>query len=556
MDELQRQVRRAQRRLAAQRLVGALGWCWFLCLLGALGLIVADKFHPLGFAAWTWAGGALGGAMVAGLVAALAWAIWTRQRPLAAAIELDRRFQLKERVSSTLAMPAEARASAAGRALIEDAARRVKRIDVAEKFAVTPSRRILLPLLPATAALLVALWVSPASLRNQAAANATTAAQQQQQVKKSAEVLRRKLEERTQQAEKEGLKDATAILKKLDEATKQLAVQPDREKAMVQIKDMTRQIADRRKQLGGAEKIKQQLAELKKIDRGPADKLADALKRGDFKKAAGELQKLQDQLAGKGLGDPAKQQLANQLKEMEKKLNQMAAAAKAAQADLQRQLNQAQRNGQAADAGELANQLAKLQQDGPQMQQMQQLAQQFAQCAQCLKKGGQGGQAAKAMARLQADLNGLQKQLNELETLDGAMEQMAQCRQGMTCPKCGGAGCKACQGQGFCQGQGNGQNLKPGGMGLGRGRGDGPRPEANDKTAMYDSQVRQQVGPGPGTVIGEAPGPNVKGEVEEELRQQCDTARHGSTDPLSGRHLPRKHSEQAQEYFDRFREGK
>ena len=116
MDELQRQVRRAERRLAAQRLVGALGWCWFVSLLVALALVVAEKFHPLGFAAWTWAGGALGGAMVVGLIAALAWAIWTRQRPLAAAIELDHRFQLKERVSSTLAMPAEARATEAGRA--------------------------------------------------------------------------------------------------------------------------------------------------------------------------------------------------------------------------------------------------------------------------------------------------------------------------------------------------------------------------------------------------------------------------------------------------------
>ena len=74
MDELQRQVRRAQRRLAAQRLLGALGWCWFVSLLAALALMVAEKFHPLGFAAWTWAGGALGGAMVAGLIAALAWA--------------------------------------------------------------------------------------------------------------------------------------------------------------------------------------------------------------------------------------------------------------------------------------------------------------------------------------------------------------------------------------------------------------------------------------------------------------------------------------------------
>ena len=143
--------------------------------------------------------------------------------------------------------------------------------------------------------------------------------------------------------------------------------------------------------------------------------------------------------------------------------------------------------------------------------------------------------------------------------MDGAMQQLADARQAMTCPKCGGAGCKQCQGQGFCPGQGigkNGQNgLKPG-IGMGPGRGQGARPEANDKTAMYDSRVRQQVGPGPGTVIGEAPGPNIKGKVEGEFQQQRDIARHGDTDPLSGRRLPRKHSEQAQQYFDSLREGK
>ena len=95
-------------------------------------------------------------------------------------------------------MPAEARATEAGRALVEDAARRVKRIDMAEKFAVMPRDGSSCRCLPAMAALMVALFVSPAAVPKQAAANATTAAQQQQQVKKSVEVLRRNLEERKQ----------------------------------------------------------------------------------------------------------------------------------------------------------------------------------------------------------------------------------------------------------------------------------------------------------------------------------------------------------------------
>ena len=36
------------------------------------------------------------------------------------------------------------------------------------------------------------------------------------------------------------------------------------------------------------------------------------------------------------------------------------------------------------------------------------------------------------------------------------MDQMAECRNGMCCKKCGGAGCKACQGGGKGEGDGDG----------------------------------------------------------------------------------------------------
>lgn len=48
MDTLERQVRRARRRLAAERFLNVLGWCWFAALLAALVAILADKFWPLG----------------------------------------------------------------------------------------------------------------------------------------------------------------------------------------------------------------------------------------------------------------------------------------------------------------------------------------------------------------------------------------------------------------------------------------------------------------------------------------------------------------------------
>ncbi len=408
MDELQRQVRRAQRRLAWQRLVGALGWCWFTSLLAAVALIAVDKYHPLGVADWIWGVAAL----AAGLLAALAWTVLTRRKPLDAAIEIDRRYHLKERISSTLAMPVETRQSEAGQALVEDALRRVGRIDLAEKFAVAPPRQLAVPLLPAVAAVLVALLVSPAAVNQQASGNSATAAETKQQVKKATEMLRRNLADRRQQAEKQGLKDATDLLKKLEEGSKQLAEEPQREKAMVKLNDLSRQLQQRRQELGGAEKLKQQLDQLKKVDQGPADKLAKALAHGDFKKAAEELKKLQEQLDNKKLDAKQKEDLASQMQQMEQKLKQMADAAQAAQGDLKKQIEQLRRDGQMAEANKLEEQLNKLAEQAPQMQQMQQMAKQLGKCSKCLRQGGQDGEAAKAMKQMQAGLDDMQQQLD------------------------------------------------------------------------------------------------------------------------------------------------
>ena len=62
-------------------------------------------------------------------------------------------------------------------------------------------------------------------------------------------------------------------------------------------------------------------------------------------------------------------------------------------------------------------------------------------------------------------------QMMEMEMLDGALKQLDLARRQMNCPKCGGAGCKDCLGEG--EGDEDG---KIAGMGMGRGRGDGPGP--------------------------------------------------------------------------------
>jgi len=90
---------------------------------------------------------------------------------------------------------------------------------------------------------------------------------------------------------------------------------------------------------------------------------------------------------------------------------------------------------------------------------------------------------------------------------------------------------------------------------MGAGQGRGPRPEAETDTSFYDTQVRQKLDRGTAAVVDLVDGPNAKGNVETAIREQVDSVRRGSTDPLTGRRIPRKHRQHAREYFDHFREG-
>jgi len=49
-------------------------------------------------------------------------------------------------------------------------------------------------------------------------------------------------------------------------------------------------------------------------------------------------------------------------------------------------------------------------------------------------------------------------------------------------------------------------------------------------------------------------GPNVKGNVQQQIQQQVESTKRGETDPLTNRRMPRKHGEHAREYFEGMRE--
>ncbi len=543
MEQLNKQVRKAQRLLGLQRFVGVLGWCCSVTLVIALALIIADKFWPSQAKPWdAWVGVVvLAAAVAAGMVAAALWAMIRDRGSLDAAIEVDRRFGLKERVSSALALSGEERASGAGKALLDDAVRRVRRIDVGEHFALAPGRQLLLPLAPAIIALVVVLFVHPTVDGKQAQASLNPAIKKQ--IENSSDGLVRKLKEQRKQAEQLKLKDAQDLFKRLEEGTEDLADQTkgDRKEALKKLNDLAREINQRRQELGGAERIQEKLDQLKNIDRGPADKFLQAVKQGDFQQAKEELQKLKDKIADGKLTDEERQQLANQLDQMQQKLQNLADAHRQAQEDLQKRIQQARQQGRNDEASKLQEQLDQLRQQTQQMNQLQDLANRLGQCAQCLQNG-RLQDAGELLDQLEADMASLQEQLQEMEMLNQALDQLAQCRCQMNCANCGGIGCPLCQG-------------KIPGEGLGAGRGKGDRPEEENPVSFIDVKPPMKIGPGTASVVGEVEGPNYKGDIQQELQEQYETARRQPVDPLTGQPMSRKQRDYAREYFNRLREG-
>jgi len=539
MDKLNQKVRVARRRLALQRFIKLLPWCCFVALLFAVALIGVNKYYPLGLQEWAWP--AIG--LTAGVLSAAAL-VWLRgQTVLDAALEIDRRFGLKERVSSAYALSPEVRESPIGQALVDDAIRGVSSIEVSEKFRLSVNRWAMLPLAPAIAALLVAVFLNPTTEAPKAGAETVVA---RQQVKKATEVLNRQIAERREEAREKNLKATEELLTKLEQGSKQLSKgDDDKRQAMVKLNDLGKEIEKRQQELKAGEKLKEQLEQLKNLAKGPADKLADALRNGDIKEAAKELKALKEQLQNGKLNEEQKEQLAKQLENMAEKIKGMAEKQEKMADDLKKQIAEKRAAGKGKEAEALEKKLQKLAENAPQQQKLKEMAQQLGDCAQCAKNGDGKG-AAEALAKMEAQMDEMLDQMDESELLNEAMDQLADAKDAMACKECNGEGCGAC----------NGNGDKPGrGRGLGRGQGSGERPENENKTSTYDTKVKQQTGRGAAVITDRVDGPNTKGRVEQEIQTQFESVKGASADPLADTKLPRGYREHARKYFDSLREG-
>ena len=407
MEPITRQINRARRRLLLQRFINTTAvWLFALLMVAAIAMLVPKVWAlELDQSQWmsAWLLGAIGLSLLGG--ALTTWL--TRRRSMEAAIEVDRRFGLKERLSSTLALSETETESQAGQALLEDAVRKAERIDVSERFGIQGSWFNFLPLVPAILVFVLAVFVPDATQDDPNASAAVITAKKQ--VENSTDQLKKKLAERRKMAEEEGLQDAKEIFTELEKGVADLRKMEnvDQKKAMVKLNNLAEQLQKRRMSLGDSEKLKQKLNQLKNLKTGPADRMSQAMKKGNFNAAMKELQKLQTKLASGKLSEQDQKKLAEQLKQLSDKMNQLAASQQEAKDALKQEIQRQRESGNLAKAAELQSKLDKLAAQDAQMEKLSKMAKQMAQASQNLNQQ-QLKQAAKALSELAEDMSEMQ----------------------------------------------------------------------------------------------------------------------------------------------------
>ena len=553
MNEIQQQVKRARTRLVLQQFVIVLSWALFVGLIVSIVAILIPKLIAVSFLqdasnasswTWSWIGGTAGCALLFSIIYC-----WLRSASaLTAAAEVDRRFGLKERVSSAISLDENSRASEFGVALIEDANKSAKKIDIGDEFSVQPGWRPLLPFGACLAVVVVMLFqnalVEPVEVTEEKE-------ELQKRIQVAVETAKKKLEKQINKVSVKGLEETKKTLENIEREIDQFqkANVDSKKDALAKINDLKKQVQEKREKLGDPDSVRKMLAKLNPEKQGPAKKLADSLKKGNINEARDAIKKIAEEMKKNGLSAEDKEKLQQQLDKMADDLKKAVADQQKKIDDLQKQLQQAKQQGNKDAAQKLQEQLQREQSSQKQMSQMNKLADGMKSCAECLRNSGgdlsqediEGmmADATKALEEMDMDLEDVQKMLAQSDALKECEGSLGQCQGMMNGQKMANNG----------KGQGNGD-------GLGEGQGFGDRPISENETSNYLSRVRANPKKGEKVISGIAEGENSPGVSRIEAREQIKASMSEKVDPTETQRMARDQREHVKEYFEKLRKGK
>lgn len=548
MNQIESKVRAARRRIVLGLFGRALCVALFAALVIATVAIAIPALRVMDMDYQLWTQSWIVGSVAVALMVAAGYTFVKAPTADNVAAEVDRRFGLRERLSSSLRMTSSDQQSDFGLALQQDASRRAEQLAIADRFELRPKKIGWLPLAIVPVLAIVLMLVEPMQPTNASSSDPVSRIEMKQ-VKTVAQKLRKRIEQQKRKADAQGLSEAKEMYERmqsdLDKLTNKKSM--NRKDAMIAINDLKKQLDDRRKELGSSDQMRKALSQMNGLQRGPGDKVIKAIEKGEFGKAEDLIKQLSQKMKDGKLSDKEKEQLQNQVKQMAQAMQKAAQEHERKKQELKEEIEKAKNQGRGADAAKMQQQLNQMQQRDSQMQKMGQMAQAMKQASDAMKSGDAQA-AAEAMEKMADQLGEMSQEMSELEDLNETLGDLSQSKNQMRCKSCQGDGCKQCQGGGFGEGD------QPG-DGLGKGAGKGDRPESEGDTNTYETQVRGKVKKGKAIIAGFADGPNRKGVTREDIQSAIQSQVSDESDPSENQTLPRSEREHAQQYFDRLREG-
>ncbi|MDZ4847793.1 MAG: hypothetical protein SGI77_00735 [Pirellulaceae bacterium] len=534
MHEILKQIAVARRRMVASIFIQSLTQAWIVVFSIALVPLVIPKLWALPVDANRWVTMCLAIALGIGILWSIAFTILRWPSTVQVATEVDLRLKLRERLSSTLQLDENTKHSAAGQALLEDAQRIASRIDTRDAFPVQLDKQLLWGLVPVL--LLSATFLIP-NAKSVEEIVVGPSPESITQIKNSTQDLMELVRKQKEKADEEGLDEASDFFKQLQKNVEDLQKSntKDTKKILSDINQLKEAMQKRRDELGSAESLKKNLANLKSLDKGPAEKMSDAIKDGEFKEASDELQKMMDDLEMGRLSAEQKAQLGKQMDQMAAALEEAAAEHEQAKDAIKKQIGEAEQAGDLQKAAELRNQLAEKQAQDDSMAEMANMAAQMKAAKDAIEKGDQAA-AKKALQNMKDQMEKMGTEAKQLQDLDKLIDGANECKK-----------CANGQGEG-----GNGNNPQWG-PGRGQGTGAGERPEEETETRHIESQVQTDMQQGETVYGGKAGGANRKGVSREEMKQAILSTEVEDAEALENIPLPKKQRDHSREYFDSLR---
>lgn len=467
------QVNRVRRRLFLQHLVNATIVAWVAaCAVFAVWWLARP--YVLGASAKPWMDWTVGGAsFVIATIAAIVVAWRMTPDAIVAALSLDERFQLRERVTTSMMLTPDLHATPAGQALLADVEARISTLDVGSRFPVRFGWKSALVPAAAVAIALLAIFYDPAIKTAQGGDTATAtplAPEVARELEQKKQEFLQKPKTDPKQEQRIKSEDAQKIEAQLQEILKRPMTTTDEVKdRLAEISKLEEEVKKKEKE--EAEKVdglKEQLNKLDKLakkdkpkpedagkkpgddkeEKKPGEDLRDALKDGDTEKAKKETERLSKKLKNNELNKEEKDHLKEETKQLKEDLerlrrerekelkekqqeNEQRRQEKEKQLEQQRAENKLDKEEYDRKKKELDDERKQEQKQNEQEQKdLNDLKEKMGKCEQCMKDGDQEG-AAEALREAGKKLDEMEQREQNLDDIQNELQRMQDLRESM-----------------------------------------------------------------------------------------------------------------------------